>query len=128
MAGIYYENLSPEIKKGMKELKYSEKELEMIYAAIIKRRENLIKGFKRAAIIMGIVLGVILLLTITSLGKMPNPTVGIIAILITVVICGVILVFLRFVLVDRVRNQFISRMKKYYPQYMHLVEKKTEEK
>ena len=55
MVRIYVENLSPEIKKGMKEWKYSAEELELIYARIMTRRAELMKGFKRAAIIMGAV-------------------------------------------------------------------------
>lgn len=129
MARIYYENLSPEIKKGMKEWKYSAEELEQIYASIMKRREMLMKGFKRVAIIMGVVVGLLVLLTVTSLNKMPgNPMVALVAVLGLVPICGLILVIMKFGFVDRVRNEFMSLMKKFYPQYVHLMGKKTEEK
>ena len=129
MASIYYEKLSAEIKKGMKEMRYSAEELETIYASIMKRRGELMKGFKRAAIIMGAVVGLLVLLTIMSLGKMPgNPVVALVAVLSLVPICGLILVIMKFTHVDRVRNQFMSLMKKFYPQYVHLMGKKTKEK
>ena len=64
MASIYYEKLSAEIKKGMKEMRYSAEELETIYASIMKRQGELMKGFKRAAIIMGVVVGLLVLLTV----------------------------------------------------------------
>ncbi|MBE5930338.1 MAG: hypothetical protein E7268_04645 [Lachnospiraceae bacterium] len=122
MASIYYEKLSAEIKKGMKEMRYSAEELETIYASIMKRRGELMKGFKRAAIIMGAVVGLLVLLTIMSLGKMPgNPVVALVAVLGLVPICGLILVIMKFTHVDRVRNEFMSLMKKYYPQYVHLM-------
>ncbi len=125
MAGIYYEKLSPDIKKGMKEWKYSAEELEMIYASIMKRHGMLMKGFKRAAIIMGVVVGLLVLLTVTSLNKMPgNPMVALVAVLGLVPVCGLILVIMKFGFVDRVRNEFMSLMKKYYPQYVHLMRKK----
>lgn len=126
MARIYYENISSEIKKGMKEWKYSADELEVIYARIMGRRTELMKGFKRAAIIMGTVVVLLVLLTIMSVGKMPNsnPVVAIVAVLSMVPVCGVILLILKFTHVDRVRNQFMSLMKKYYPQYVHLMGKK----
>ena len=129
MAAIYYEKLSSEIKKGMKAMKYSAEELELIYAKIMERREQTMKGFKRAEIIMGAVMGLILLMTIMSLGKMPgDPKVVLVSVLSVVLIMGLILLFVRFGLVDRVRNEFMSLMKKYYPQYVHLMGKKTEEK
>lgn len=126
MVRIYVETLSPEIKKGMKEWKYSAEELEVIYARIMTRRGALMKGFKRAAIVMGAVVGIILLLTLMSLGKMPNgnPSAVIVATLTTLSVCGMILVIMKFTHVDRVRNQFMSLMKKYYPQYVHLMGKK----
>lgn len=129
MARIYAENLSSEIKKGMKDWKYSAEELEQIYASIMKRRKMLMKGFKRAAIIMGAVVGLLVLLTLTSLNKMPsNPAVALVTVLSMVPICGLILLIMKFTHVDRVRNQFMSLMKKYYPQYVHLMGKKTKEK
>lgn len=83
------------------------------------------KGFKRAAIIMGAVVGLLVLLTLTSLNKMPgNPVVALVSVLSMVPICGLILVIMKFGFVDRVRNQFMSLMKKYYPQYVHLMKKK----
>lgn len=115
MASIYYEKLPMEIKKGMKEWKYSAEELEQIYASIMKRRSVLMKGFKRAAIIMGAVVGLLVLLTVTSLNKMPgNPVVAVVSVLSMVPICGLILVIMKFGFVDRVRNQFMSLMKKLY--------------
>ena len=124
MASIYYEKLSAEIKKGMKEMRYSAEELETIYASIMKRQGELMKGFKRAAIIMGVVVGLLVLLTVTSLNKMPgNPMVALVAVLCLVPICGLILVIMKFTHVDRVRNEFMSLMKKYYPQYVHLMGK-----
>lgn len=129
MASIYYEKLSAEIKKGMKEMRYSAEELEQIYASIMKRRKMLMKGFKRAAIIMGAVVGLLVLLTLTSLNKMPgNPAVALVTVLSMVPICGLILLIMKFTHVDRVRNEFMSLMKKYYPQYVHLMGKKTKEK
>lgn len=129
MARIYAENLSSEIKKGMKEWKYSAEELEQIYASIMKRRSVLMKGFKRAAIIMGAVVVLLVLLTVTSLNKMPgNPVVALVSVLSVVPICGLVLVIMKFGFVDRVRNQFMSLMKKYYPQYVHLMKKKKEDK
>lgn len=126
MARIYFENLSPEIKKGMKEWKYSAEELELIYARIMTRRAELIKGFKRAAVITGAVVLLLVLMTAMSVGKMPNgnPAVAIAATLCLVPICGVILLILKFTHVDRVRNQFMALMKKYYPQFVHLMGKK----
>ena len=129
MAKIYYEKLSSEIKKGMKAMKYSAEELEMVYASIMKRREQTMKGFKLAAIIMGAVVGLMLLLTIMSLDKMPgDPKVAFMSVLRMVPILGVILLFMKFGVVDRVRNEFMSLMKKYYPQYVHLMGKNSEEK
>ncbi len=130
MARIYAENLSPEIKKGMKEWKYSAEELELIYARIMTRRAELMKGFKRAAIIMGAVVLLLILMTAMSVGKMPNgnPMVALVTVLSMVPICGLILLIMKFTHVDRVRNQFMSLMKKYYPQYVHLMGKKTKEK
>lgn len=122
MASIYYEKLSAEIKKGMKEMRYSAEELETIYASIMKRQGELMKGFKRAAIIMGVVVGLLVLLTVTSLNNMPgNPMVAIVAVLGLVPVCGLILLIMKFGFVDRVRNEFMSLMKKYYPQYVHLM-------
>ncbi len=129
MASIYYEKLSAEIKKGMKEMRYSAEELETIYASIMKRQGELMKGFKRAAIIMGVVVGLLVLLTVTSLNNIPgNPMVALVAVLGLVPVCGLILLIMKFGFVDRVRNEFMSLMKKYYPQYVHLMGKKTEEK
>jgi hypothetical protein len=83
------------------------------------------KGFMRAAIIMGVVVGLLVLLTVTSLNKMPsNPVVALVLVLSMVPICGLILVIMKFGFVDRVRNRFMSLMKKYYPQYVHLMKKK----
>ena len=122
MASIYYEKLSAEIKKGMKEMRYSAEELETIYASIMKRQGELMKGFKRAAIIMGVVVGLLVLLTVTSLNNMPgNPMVALVAVLGLVPVCGLILLIMKFGFVDRVRNEFMSLMKKYYPQYVHLM-------
>lgn len=122
MARIYYEKLSAEIKKGMKEMRYSAEELETIYASIMKRQGELMKGFKRAAIIMGVVVGLLVLLTVTSLNNMPgNPMVALVAVLGLVPVCGLILLIMKFGFVDRVRNEFMSLMKKYYPQYVHLM-------
>ncbi len=129
MASIYYEKLSAEIKKGMKEMRYSAEELETIYASIMKRQGELMKGFKRAAIIMGVVVGLLVLLTVTSLNNMPgNPMVALVAVLGLVPVCGLILLIMKFGFVDRVRNEFMSLMKKYYPQYVHLMGKKTKKK
>ncbi|MBQ8314475.1 MAG: hypothetical protein IJ427_08275 [Lachnospiraceae bacterium] len=130
MVRIYVENLSPEIKKGMKEWKYSAEELELIYARIMTRRAELMKGFKRAAIIMGAVVLLLVLMTAMSVGKMPNgnPAVAIAATVCLVPVCGLLLLLVKFTHVDRVRNQFMSLMKKYYPQYVHLMGKKSEEK
>ena len=129
MASIYYEKLSAEIKKGMKEMRYSAEELETIYASIMKRQGELMKGFKRAAIIMGVVVGLLVLLTVTSLNNMPgNPMVALVVVLGLVPVCGLILLIMKFGFVDRVRNEFMSLMKKYYPQYVHLMGKKTKEK
>ena len=124
MASIYYEKLSAEIKKGMKEMRYSAEELETIYASIMKRQGELMKGFKRAAIIMGVVVGLLVLLTVTSLNNMPgNPMVALVVVLGLVPVCGLILLIMKFGFVDRVRNEFMSLMKKYYPQYVHLMGK-----
>ena len=46
MASIYYEKLSAEIKKGMKEMRYSAEELETIYASIMKRQGEIICQFQ----------------------------------------------------------------------------------
>ena len=122
MASIYYEKLSAEIKKGMKEMRYAAEELGTIYASIMKRQGELMKGFKRAAIIMGVVVGLLVLLTVTSLNNMPgNPMVALVAVLGLVPVCGLILLIMKFGFVDRVRNEFMSLMKKYYPQYVHLM-------
>lgn len=70
-------------------------------------------------------MGLLVLLTVTSLNKMPgNPVVALVSVLSMVPICGLILVIMKFGFVDRVRNQFMSLMKKYYPQYVHLMKKK----
>ncbi len=130
MTRIYYESLSAEIKKGMKEWKYSADELESIYARIMERRAELKKGFKRAAIIVGAVVILIVLMTVMSAAKMPNldPVVVLVISLSVALICGAILLFVKCLCVDRVRNQFMSLMKKYYPQYVHLMTKKLGEK
>lgn len=126
MVRIYVESISPEIKKGMKEWKYSAEELELIYARIMTRRGELMKGFKRAAIITGAVVVLMVLLTAMSAGQMPNgnPMVAIVASLCLVPFCGAILLVMKFTHVDQVRNQFMSLMKKYYPQFVHLMGKK----
>ena len=126
MATVYYESLSPEIKKGMKEMRFSADELEVLYAKIMTRRAELMKGFKRAAIMLGVIGVLMAAMTVMSMGKVPNadPTLGIVIAVGLVLFMGLVLLFVKLLCVDRVRNQFMSLMKKYYPQFVHLMGKK----
>jgi len=126
MATVYYESLSSEIKKGMKEMRFSADELEVLYAKIMTRRAELMKGFKRAAIMLGVIGVLMAVMTVMSMGKVPNanPTVGIVIAVGLVLFMGLVLLFVKLLCVDRVRNQFMSLMKKYYPQFVHLMGKK----
>ncbi len=118
MATIYYESLSPQVKQKMKERAFTVEELKQLQEAIRKRHLEKMKGFKRATLIMIIVFVLLSVMTLMSVMKMPNTSMGVIAgaLVFTALILVLVLVFLKF-LANLVRNQFIKQIKRNYPEY-----------
>jgi len=58
-------------------------------------------------------------MTYMSMSKIPNANMTVMAgtMGVMVIACLLVLMFLKSLMVDKVRNQFVSLIKQYYPQY-----------
>ena len=120
MATITYQTLSEEVKQNIRWKKYSLEELTQLHELVKTQYAEKKVGFRRLLIVFTIIMVFMVVMTYMSMSKMPNVNMTVMAgtMGVMVVACLLVLMFLKSLMVDKVRNQFISLIKHYYPQYV----------
>lgn len=118
MASIYYETLSKEVKRKIRNKEYSHEQLKDMLFQICEIRNKRRATLKYVAIFIVCIAIILAVLSLISPGRPENTNMYVIAssIIFMVIACAFCLGIVKF-LTDLVYYQFVHLVKKYYPEY-----------
>jgi len=105
--------LDSKVKKALQRKEYSTEEVRAIQKEVEEHHKTKQRGFIRAVIISA---GVFVMLAALSIPQMGNPAM-LFSMLITGGVLALILVFVKFAVVNAVQRQFVKAVRKGYPNY-----------
>ena len=123
MARIYYETLSKEVKRKIRNKEYSHEQLKDMFFQICEIRNKRKATLKYVAIFTVCIAILAALLSLISPGRSENTNMYVIAssIIFMIIACTLCLGIAKFLTTDLVYYQFVYLVKKHYPEYKEII-------